>query len=61
MFHCNLQISVAYRCIGVNTGGDDHCGSRGRVAGQGLAGKCGVGGQGGGMERKQGTAGERGP
>ena len=36
LFHCNLLISVAYRCIGVNTGGNDCCGSRGR-AGQGRA------------------------
>ena len=57
LFHCNLEISVTYRCIDVNTGGEDRCRLRGRAAGQGLAGKCGVGARGGGMERKQGTAG----
>ena len=41
----------------MNTGGDDCCGSRGRAAGQGMAGKWEVGGWGGGLERKQGMAG----
>ena len=41
----------------MNTGSDDRCGSRGWTAGLGLAGKCGVSGRGGGMERTQGTVG----